>query len=111
MTNVNFSGSFMSYMRACFQEINLTKLLLNIYHKISNITAFNNYDIDISDRYLDYEHVIKVTLYKGDIKKSTYIHISKLLMNYDKTLSDMADDLMWTTTSKTTNSVFRFITV
>ena len=49
--------------------------------------------VENSDRYLDYEHVIKVTLCSDHFKKSVYVHISELMRNYDKTLSDMTDEL------------------
>lgn len=93
MFNVNFSGSFTSYMRACFHEMDLKKIVSDISDKIFTDPTLGAYRLYLSDRYLDYEHVIKVTLSNDDLKKSVYVHISELMRNYDKTLSDMTDEL------------------
>lgn len=93
MCDVNFTGSFTSYMRACFHEMNLKKIVSDISGKILSDPTLGAYRLCLSDRYLDYEHVIKVTLCSDNFKKSVYVHISELMRNYNKTLSDMTDEL------------------
>ena len=93
MCDVNFTGSFTSYMRACFHEMDLKKIVSDISGKILSDPTLGAYRLCLSDRYLDYEHVIKVTLSSDNFKKSVYVHISELMRNYDKTLSDMTDEL------------------
>lgn len=93
MCDVNFTGSFTSYMRACFHEMDLKKIVSDISGKILSDPTLGAYRISLSDRYLDYEHVIKVTLSSDNFKKSVYVHISELMRNYNKTLSDMTDEL------------------
>lgn len=93
MCDVNFTGSFTSYMRACFHEMDLKKIVSDISGKILSDPTLGAYRLCLSDRYLDYEHVIKVTLCSNNFKKSVYVHISELMRNYNKTLSDMTDEL------------------
>lgn len=93
MCDVNFTGSFTSYMRACFHEMDLKKIVSDISDTILSDPTLGAYRLSLSDRYLDYEHVIKVTLCSDNFKKSVYVHISELMRNYDKTLSDMTDEL------------------
>ena len=89
--SVNFSGSFLGYMKAYFPEINLAKLVFDVKDALlsdflERKVDFDSYKATIGDRYFDYEHALK-----------RVVDIPTLVKNYKeavKTLSDVSKDVV-----------------
>lgn len=100
--NVNFSGSFLAYMKACFPEVNLAKLVFDVKDALlsdflERKVDFDNYKASISDRYFDYEHTLKIKIFNNNDEFTRVVDIPTLVKNYKeavKTLSDVSKDVV-----------------
>lgn len=100
--SVNFSGSFLAYMKACFPEVNLAKLVFDVKDVLLNDFTkrkidFDMYEAAISDRYFDYEHALKIKIFNDTDKFERVVDIPTLVKNYKeavKTLSDVSKDVI-----------------
>lgn len=94
---VKFSGSFLSYMKSCFPEVDLSKFLSDVKKQITDKLSNKNYNILITDRYYDYVHAIKIKLVNGNYTYERVVDIPTLVKNYNeavKTLSDVSKDVV-----------------
>lgn len=100
--SVNFSGSFLAYMKAYFPEINLAKVVFDVKDSLlsdflKRKVNFDDYKASISDRYFDYEHVIKIRIFNDNNEFKRVVDIPTLVKNYKeavKTLSDVSKDVV-----------------
>lgn len=100
--SVNFSGSFLGYMKAYFPEINLAKLVFDVKNAVlsdflKRTVDFDDYKASIGDRYFDYEHTIKIKIFNDDNEFKRVVDVSTLVKNYKeavKTLSDVSKDVV-----------------
>lgn len=94
---VKFSGSFLSYMKSCFSEVDLSKFLSDVKKHIKDKLPNKNYNILITDRYYDYEHTIKIKLINGDYTYERVVDIPTIVREYDTAvmiLSDVSKDVV-----------------
>ena len=100
--SVNFSGSFLAYMKVCFPEVNLAKLVFDVKDVLLNDFTkrkidFDRYGATIGDRYFDYEHALKIKIFNDTDKFERVVDIPTLVKNYNeavKTLSDVSKDVV-----------------
>ena len=100
--SVNFSGSFLGYMKAYFPEINLAKVVFDVKDALlsdflKRKVNFDDYKASISDRYFDYEHALKIKIFNDTYKFTRIVDIPTLVKNYNeavKTLSDVSKDVV-----------------
>ena len=100
--SVNFSGSFLGYMKAYFPEINLAKLVFDVKDALlsdflERKVDFDSYKAMIGDRYFDYEHALKIKIFNNTDKFTRVVDIPTLVKNYKeavKTLSDVSKDVV-----------------
>lgn len=94
---VKFSGSFLSYMKSCFSEVDLSKFLSDVKKQIKDKLPNKNYNILITDKYYDYEHTIKIKLINEDYVYERVVDIPTILREYDTAvmiLSDVSKDVV-----------------
>lgn len=100
--SVNFSGSFLGYMKAYFPEINLAKLVFDVKDAVlsdflKRKVDFDGYKASIGDRYFDYEHALKIKIFNDNNEFKRVVDIPTLVKNYKeavKTLSDVSKDVV-----------------
>lgn len=100
--SVNFSGSFLSYMKAYFPEVNLAKLVFDIKDSLlddftKRKVDFDSYKVTIGDRYFDYEHALKIKIFNDNDEFTRVVDIPTVVSDYGKavkTLSDVSKDVI-----------------
>lgn len=89
--NINFSGSFISYINTVFPEIQLNEIIQKINKKIKKNISLkkdnpDKYKIFFENDYYDYEHAFKVLIKKEEKETINEVMMQDFYANQEKSI-------------------------